>query len=588
MVDKNQVEKIFQNFKLIDNKFKESRLRRWHSCFAIGVLLSLGQLMGYAHPRQSLRPDFAAHLEIRVERSDTGELMPARVYLFKEDKPFRLSPVESHLPLRVDTFYRDQIWHRSEKPKTLEVTAKDESHFILLEGQAMFDLPAADKYRLEIYRGFFYKPVVKEFSLEAEKTLRITASLTPIASSYQQQWLSGDVHIHLLREKEDDNVFLRWLQAEDLSVGNFLELQRQQHAAKQYAYGSEGEARLSNYSIRSGHESRSHFYGHTIFLGPEEMIRPLSVGSELANTPEAYPFPTLLFRKARALGAIRGFAHLELYPDGFPHTTLLMNLARNTIDFVEVFQFGNLALNKWYELLNAGFRVVGLAGSDFPVSLIVSRPLEGGWPRSIPLLGPERSLVKAVSEESAYQAWAAGVRQGDVVLTNGPLLEFSANGNSSGAVLEWSSQSYAVQGTATAVSYRPIEKIEIVINGEVVARKSGDEISTSISLDYDVLIDESSWIAARVKASSNSQEPQIWAHTNPIYLLRDGQPVYIEADRNAIRELWEKESSYYKSPLLVFKKEEQRREFLKLIEETSSILEGPQPSWIRKERLDVK
>ena len=122
----------------------------------------------------------------------------------------------------------------------------------------------------------------------------------------------------------------------------------------------------------------------------------------------------------------------------------------------------------------------------------------------------------------------------------------------------------------------------------MVARKSGDEISTSISLDYDVLIDESSWIAARVKASSNSQEPQIWAHTNPIYLLRDGQPVYIEADRNAIRELWEKESSYYKSPLLVFKKEEQRREFLKLIEETSSILEGPQPRWIRKERLDVK
>ena len=35
----------------------------------------------------------------------TGEVIPARVYLFKGGKPFRLSPVESLLPLRPDLFY---------------------------------------------------------------------------------------------------------------------------------------------------------------------------------------------------------------------------------------------------------------------------------------------------------------------------------------------------------------------------------------------------------------------------------------------------------------------------------------------------
>src|SRR5258708_17039966 len=49
----------------------------------------------------------------------------------------------------------------------------------------------------------------------------------------------------------------------------------------------------------------------------------------------------------------------------FPYTTLF----RSRIDFIEVFQFGVLKTEAWYELLNAGFQVTGVAGSDFPVPL---------------------------------------------------------------------------------------------------------------------------------------------------------------------------------------------------------------------------
>ena len=439
---------------------------------------------------------------------------------------------------------------------------------------------------MEVYRGFFYKPVVEEFPLEAEKIRRIVVKLQPIAPGRQEEWLAADGHIHLMRAKEDDDVFLRWLQAEDLAVGNFLELQRQQHAALQYAYGREGEPRLPRYSIRSGHESRSAFYGHTLFLGPEKMIRPLSIGSELANSPEAYPFPAILFREGRRLGAVTGFAHLRNYRGDIPHATLLMNLARNTIDFVELFQFGDLALDKWYELLNAGFRVVGLAGSDFPVPLHAPYPRstgrQGPWLREIPLLGPERALVKAAPGESAYEAWAEGVRRGAVLLTNGPLLEFSANGKRvRGPFSNGMRRPTRYKGPATAVFYRPIEKVEIVVNGEVVATKAGDGTSTEISFHYNVPIETSSWIAARAKAASKPDEPETWAHANPVYLLKGGKPVYVEAARNAVRDIWEEETAYYKRPSFVFEKVEQRRELLKLVEETRKILDGPQPSWLR-------
>ena len=280
-----------------------------------------------------------------------------------------------------------------------------------------------------------------------------------------------------MRAREDNDIFLSWLAAEDLSVANFLELQRQQHAAVQYAFGRDGEARSAGYSIRSGHESRSFFYGHTLFLGPDRIVGPLSVGEVYANSPEAYPFPTPLFNQARELNATVGFAH---FYGSQPHSTLIMNLARNTIDFVELFQFGKLHIEDWYQLLNAGFRVVGNAGSDFPANLGTYE----SWPRIFPLLGPERALVRGKAGDSAYDVWAEGVRRGTAVVSNGPLLEFSASHETSGAIVPWAGPSRRIEGVARVFFHRPIEKIEIIANGKTVAVRAGDLRSTDLSLPF--------------------------------------------------------------------------------------------------------
>src|SRR5262249_20259270 len=163
-------------------------------------------------------------------------------------------------------------------------------------------------------------------------------------------------------------------------------------------------------------------------LGPDELIRPLSIGKVYANSPEAYPFPEVLFRQGRKLGATVGYAHFD---GSMEHSTLPMDLALRSIDFLEVFQFGVLKTEQWYEIINAGFRVTGIAGSDFPGNMSRSKP----WTRAIPLLGPERTLVKGSvnGEGSAYERWAEGVRAGAVVVSNGPLLDLSVNGQAPGA-----------------------------------------------------------------------------------------------------------------------------------------------------------
>ena len=69
------------------------------------LLALLGLALLWAQFRESGLPGLSARLELAID-----PLMPARVYLFKDDKPFRLSPVQAVLPLHVDTFYRERLW----------------------------------------------------------------------------------------------------------------------------------------------------------------------------------------------------------------------------------------------------------------------------------------------------------------------------------------------------------------------------------------------------------------------------------------------------------------------------------------------
>jgi hypothetical protein len=521
----------------------------WNTAARPGLIVIFSLALAWAQFRESGSPQLAAHLELVTEPE-----MPARVYLFKNGQPFRLSPVQALLPLQVDLFYRERLWRSGDAPQTLEVTCNGQSHFFLLHGRGSYDLPAAH-YRVEAYRGLFYAPAVAEFDLRAGETRRVPLRLFSWAKGREREWLSGDDHIHLTRSPQDDGIYLQWLQAEDLSVGNFLQLQRQMDAAVQYAFGRRGEAKRPGYAIRPGQESRCEFYGHINLLGGREIVRPLSIGAMYANGPEAYPYPAVLFRRGRDVGATVGFAHFN---GSMPHSTLLMDLALRNIDFVEVFQFGELQTEAWYELLNAGFRVTGIAGSDFPVPLNRAKP----WPRWIPLLGPERTLVKARPGESVYEAWAAGVRSGNVVVSNGPLVEISLDKAESTA-------------TATALFYRPLEKLEIVSNGRVVAAVAGDGKSMSLQLSTRIENPESYWAAARTTARREENEPEIQAHTNPVYVVRQGKPVMLRAVRAALAKRWDAELAYYKDAGLPFAGESQRAEFFAQARQAAAELRKP-------------
>ena len=497
-------------------------------------------LLAWAQWEELGPPKHAAILEV-----STAPLMPARIYLYKEGREFRLTPVDAVLPIRSDTFYRDTFYSRTPDPATMEVVAADQYHYLLLKGAGRFYLPPG-KYRIDAYRGLFFTPARVEFELAAGRTTRVALPLT--AWTDPGAWISADDHIHLTRARRHDAPYLSWLQAEDLTVANFLELQRQMHAAVQYGFGRAAEARRAGgYTIRSGHESRNEFWGHINILGPGRMIEPLSTGAMYANSPESYPFPAILFAAGRQAGATVGYAHFFERPQ---HSAIYMDAALGHIDFAEVFQFGVLKTGPWYELLNAGLRVTGIAGSDFPVPLERRKP----WPHWLPLLGPERALVKAKPGENSYDAWARGVREGRVVVTNGPLVELEMAGNIA---------------TASASFDRPLERLEIVRNGMVVASGPGPTLTAPIDNAA------SCWVAARVRARHEPDEPELWGHTNPAYLLRDGRPVRVATARQAVAAKWEEQLAAFRAAGILFPDEARRREFFDMAERALTELRRP-------------
>ncbi|MBS1829669.1 MAG: CehA/McbA family metallohydrolase [Acidobacteria bacterium] len=500
--------------------------------------------LAWAQFRESGLASIAARLEVTTE-----PLLPARVYLFKNNRPFRLSPVDAMLPLRTDTFYRERLWLRTPTPATLEVTSNDISHFFLLKGKAGFDLPAGE-YRIEAYRGLAYKPVIQTFTLDAGKTTNLKLRLEDWTNGESKRYLSSDDHIHLIRAPQEDPIFLDWLEAEDLSVGNFLQLQRQMDAATQYGFGPKAEAKRTANSIRSGHESRSEFFGHINILGGRELIRPLSVGKMYANTPETFPYPFVLFDQGRKLGATVGFAHFR---GSTPHSSFIMDVALGSLQFTEVFQFGKLWKDEWYEILNAGFKLTGVAGSDFPVAL--NRwTSEKQWSRWLPLLGPERLMIRAAAGPSAYEAWAKGVRNGEGFVTNGPLIDLKISGN---------------QATATTRFFRPLDRLEIVANGQVIATAGpGPSLTTQAAIPANGPV----WIAARAIAKPDTEgTPDIQAHTNPHYIRWTGEPPKRDA-RAQLAARWQAEIDYYQTAPLVFPNDAERRTFFDRAQQALAIL----------------
>jgi len=177
-------------------------------------------------------------------------------------------------------------------------------------------------------------------------------------------------------------------------------------------------------------------------------------------------------------------------------------------------QFSGLSGNaRWseaiyYHLLNCGLRIPPTAGSG---SGEVPNPL--GYNR----------LYAHVDGELTYDAWWQAVREGRVVVTNGPLIRPIVEGQLPGHVFQAEAgQRVELEVAANFSTRDQVSYIEVVQDGQVVAQTRIEEFAASGGRLPSVTFDQSGWLL--IRAACEVPGTYRYGMTAPYYVEIAGQP----------------------------------------------------------------
>ena len=478
-------------------------------------------------------------LQLEVEDAETGKLVPARLevlgpdgknYLAKDALPIGGACGETRengefAPIEYDGASLDDALARF--TQTIEDPFSESTHFYTV-GKSKMVLPPGI-FKIKVYKGPEYKRETSVVTITAGETVRKTIPLSRFTNMPAKGWYSADGHLHIARiTREVDPLVLKMMQAEDIHVGNLLQMGRADTflTTQQYAHGEKSRYQEGNYLIISGQENlRTHLLAHTVTLGAAEPI----------FKPEKYLLYKLAWQQAADQGALNGYAH---FGKGIA-TTIAPGLPvlapHNLMHFMEVLQFNQGRYSTWYDMLNLGFRITPTAGTDYPCI-----------PPDLP--GKERFYTK-VEGPFTYKNWLEGVRAGRTFVTTGPMLEFGINGQDIGSeiVLD-EAEEVTIKGVVRDPNDSEglrgrLKELELVENGRVIRRFPRVDNSDGISFEIRHKIKETSWLALRTSEAINVLYPNksqlLAAHSAPIYVtLKNAPPISEHIRTRAIAKDW--------------------------------------------------
>ena len=442
--------------------------------------------------RRALQQGPKGSLRLVVRESNAGPPTPARVGLY--DQAGRLPrPSERALTLRR---WENERIRQVELVPGLEAWPYDDRFVFFIDGRYQAELEAG-RYELVLGKGPEYRVMRRSVEIEAGKQTVVELNLSRWIDMPARGWYSSDDHIHFGRVRDDDAWISTLMRAEDIHVANLLQMGNLAgFAYPQYAFGRKGHHVVGAHALVSGQESpRTMQLGHTIGLDVDRYH----------DSPEYFLYDQTA-KAVRSDGGLYGYAHAA---DGMAEAMqtnagLALDVAGGLVDFVEILQGGQLGPGLLYDYLNLGFRLTPTAGTDWPYI---------GFP------GSERMYVQIEGDDFSVDAFFAGLKAGRAFVTNGPMLELDVEGRGMGSEIRIESgDRVKVRAVARqSPDLGPLDRLELVVHGEVVHAVEGDGATRELSLEVELERESSAWLA--VRASGGARQ----AHSAPVYLVVDGQ-----------------------------------------------------------------
>jgi Tol biopolymer transport system component len=406
------------------------------------------------------------------------------------------------------------------------VSAVSETHYFHTTGEFELQVPAG-KVSLEALRGFEFTPAVAAVDVKAGGTATVTLALKRLVDPPSLGWYSGDTHAHDLHQGRfgltHRTLFDQSL-GEDLHVSNILIHMDGTRLMGRWAdlTGEPHPLSTPTHWLQFSEEFRGSL-GHIGMLGLRQFILPLTGGAN--NTPyEQVASDTPYIDGARAQGGIAGFMHpytnASPNPGGWAGSLIPVDVALGKGDFYDVvslYSDERASAEMYYKLLNCGFRLPATGGTDnFP----------DVWRDPPP--GTDRTYAR-VDGRLAVASWLAAVKAGRTFGTTGPIVQFSVEGRDPGSEIRIPAAGGRVRVKATVHSIAPIDAVEILVNGKVVARRTPATPSSApavVEFDEVVPIADGGWIAARAVGppSKYIADSYAFAQTTPVYVIRGDTP----------------------------------------------------------------
>ncbi len=378
-------------------------------------------------------------------------------------------------------------------------------------------------YNFLVEKGFEYYPCEKDFHILADQTTSIKVELVRWLDMAKEGWLSGDYHNHFDRTASGSSAeILEILKAEDLKVAYSMVSQLGGKLREvQPSFGKASMDSNDGYYVISAEEFTHDTMGHMAFIDVPKLIEPIATGARRRTDTKAdFPINYLVAKKAKEAGATIFACHGG--SGEFP-----IDLALGVIDGIEVLQGSKwnrvsdsgkqmLLTPSWYHALNCGFKIPGVAASDYAYLTHKVVNLECNY--------------VYVKDKLTPQAWLDGLKKGHAFMTKGPMmLNFTVNGQMMGETVKLDKPNQDVELKISLRERFPFEQLQIIRNGMIIRDFSNKDRRSNFEYTEKIPVRRSCWFVVRAIAfdPSNPLRGPFLVHSNPVYVDVEGKPTLV-------------------------------------------------------------
>ncbi|HJV89799.1 MAG TPA: CehA/McbA family metallohydrolase, partial [Holophagaceae bacterium] len=453
--------------------------------------------------RKTLAPRVT--LFVRVV-DEAGHPMPARVSL-----------VDS----KGRTFAPEGAWIHADDLLTPD--QKAEGRYFHADAPFTVSVPR-DRLHLTVARGPEFE--VADLDLDTRQPLvPVTIPLKRLA--FPGRWWSADLHVHANYGGAYRNTpagMVRQAAAEGVNLVHNLIVNKEGRYPDLAAFRPDVDpASTSDVLLVHGQEFHTSYWGHLGLLDLRHLILPGYAAYPFTAVASPYPSNGAVADLAHAQGGLVGYVHpfdedVKPTTDAQLTNALPVDVALGKVDYYEAVGFSDpMATNAvWHRLLNCGFRLPAGAGTDVMANYASLRGPVGLNRVYVPAEGP---LTRA--------AFRKQLVAGRTFATNGALLDFRVGTAVPGDTLDLGPGAHDLDYAATLRSNHPVDHLEVVWNGEVVARHAPK--SGAADVRGRVRVQGPGWLLLR--AWNEGPHP----HVLDVYPFATTSPVYVTVGGAAVR-----------------------------------------------------